>query len=79
MKTGDAVILASAAAIAWLLLRGGMPKAAAVSGANFAPKPTAADAGFGALVATWEGWRYYDSGYGRDPAGNIYYQGLRLT
>lgn len=78
----DLMILAVAGAIAWFLLRktgAAGSTGAPVIGANFAPTPTASDQGFGTLTATWEGWRYYDSGYAKDPKGGIYYQGLRIA
>lgn len=77
----DIIILGVAGAIAWFLLtktKAGASVAQAV-GANFSPTATAADAGFGKLVASWEGWRYYDSGYAKAPSGEIYYQGLRVS
>lgn len=78
----DLMILAVAGGIAWFLLkRGGATGTAQkpVAGANFAPKPIDSDQGFGNLTATWEGWRYYDSGYAKDAEGRIYYQGLRIA
>lgn len=80
--TKDFLILAVAGGIAWFLLkRGGATGTAQkpVIGANFAPTPIDSDQGFGNLVATWEGWRYYDSGYAKDAEGRIYYQGLRIA
>lgn len=82
MKTDDLMILGIAGLIGWFLLTKTGARAASaapIPGANFAPTPTAADQGFGNLTATWEGWRYYDSGYARGPDGGIYYQGLRLA
>ncbi|HJV24561.1 MAG TPA: hypothetical protein VJ673_02695 [Aromatoleum sp.] len=78
MKTEDAIVLAAAAAIGWFLIRKALPGGVTI-GADFTPKAAAGDAGFGNLVATWEGWRYYDSGYGKDPSGAIYYQGQKIT
>lgn len=79
MKTDDLMILAVAGLIGWFLLTKTGPKPAPIPGANFNPTPTDADQGFGTLTATWEGWRYYDSGYARGPDGGIYYNGLRLA
>lgn len=80
MKTNDLFMMAAAALGVFLIARtisgGG---SAPVIGANFNPTATASDAGFGNLIATWQGWRYYDSGYGKDAAGNIYYQGRRVS
>lgn len=75
----DLMILAVAGAIAWFLLRKPGTSSKPIIGANFAPEAVAGDQGFGALTATWEGWRYYDSGYAKDPQGGIYYQGLRIA
>ena len=78
----DFLILAVAGGIAWFLLRRGGATATAqkpIVGANFAPQTVASDQGFGNLTATWEGWRYYDSGYAKDAEGRIYYQGLRIA
>lgn len=75
----DLLILGVAGAIAWFLLRKPGTSGKPIIGANFAPETVDSDAGFGVLTATWEGWRYYDSGYAKDPQGRIYYQGMRLT
>lgn len=81
MKTNDLFMMAAAALGVFLIARQlqGGASSAPVVGANFNPATTAADAGFGNLIATWQGWRYYDSGYGKDAAGNIYYQGQRVS
>lgn len=78
----DFLILAVAGGIAWFLLkRGGATGAGQkpIIGANFAPTPVDSDQGFGTLTATWEGWRYYDSGYAKDAQGRIYFQGMRIA
>ena len=77
----DLFIIAVAAGIGYFLLAKTAPGAAAgsVKGPNFSPRARADDAGFGGLVAEWEGWRYYDSGYAKDPAGAIYYDGQKVS
>lgn len=82
MKTNDLFMMAAAALGVFMIARmisGQGGTAGSVIGANFNPQTLASDAGFGNLTATWQGWRYYDSGYGKDPAGNIYYQGTRVA
>lgn len=79
MKKTDYIVMGLAGLAVWMIVRasgGGMVRD---KGANFKPTPTAADQGFGNLTATWEGWRYYDSGYGRGPDGSIYYQGQKIA
>lgn len=81
MKTDDLMILGIAGLIGWFLLTrtSAGQQVQTVIGANFNPTTTAGDQGFGKLNATWEGWRYYDSGYAKDPDGNIYFNGMRIT
>lgn len=78
MKTDDLLILGGAAAAAFFIVRmigGGRSS----GGVVFAPKTIAADAGMGNVVAEYQGWRYYDSGYARGPDGGIYFNGSRLV
>jgi len=81
MKADDFMILGVAGLIGWFLLKktGAAQVVKGGQGANFAPVASAADAGFGKLTATWEGWRYYDSGYAKGPDGGIYYDGMRIA
>lgn len=79
MKKSEYIVLGLAGLALLLIVKGTGAARPAVRGANFQPKATAADQGFGNLVATWEGWRYYDSGYGRGPDGAVYFQGEKVT
>ena len=63
----------------WTAAQDGFMLRAGVQGANWSPYPKASDAGFGNLMATYQGWRYYDTGYAKGPDGAIYYGGEKLT
>lgn len=85
MKTNDLFMMAAAALGVYMIAKmmggaGAVPGGGVtVGGANFNPTVLASDAGFGKLVATYNGWRYYDSGYGKGPDGSIYYQGQKVS
>lgn len=83
MKSED-VITIMGAAVGLFLVAGMMNKAkasttGATGNAGSSSAPVAADQGFGKLIMTWNGWRYYDSGYSKDAFGNIYYQGEKIA
>lgn len=78
MKTEDLMLIMTAALGVFLIAQSSRAKAATTA----TTKPTGAtpaDQGFGALISTWNGWRYYDSGYAKDQFGNIYYQGEKVA
>ena len=82
MKSDDLITIMGAA-VGLFLIAGMMNKAkagtTATAGASGTSAPVAADQGFGKLIMTWNGWRYYDSGYSKDGFGNIYYQGEKIA
>ena len=85
MKNDDFLMILGAAVGVFLIAKASRAKAAtkaATKASSTAVKPTGAnpaDAGFGNLISTWNGWRYYDSGYAKDQFGNIYYQGEKIA
>lgn len=80
MKTEDLVMIVGAAVAVYVIARMVKP-AAAGQGATTASGSgvVSSDAGFGKLITTWNGWRYYDTGYAKDQFGNIYFQGEKIA
>lgn len=81
MKNDDFLMILGAAVGVFLIAKASRAKAATKASSTAVKSIGAnpADAGFGNLISTWNGWRYYDSGYAKDQFGNIYYQGEKIA
>lgn len=80
MKSDDLLMMMAAAVGVFLIANMSKAKAATpAAGVKTGGTPANSNAGFGNVIMTWNGWTYFDSGYGKDQFGNIYYQGEKVA
>lgn len=83
MKTDDLLMMMAAAVGVFLIANASKAKAGTAStGVKTTGTPINAannGQGFGNVITRWNGWTYYDSGYGTDQFGSIYYQGEKVA
>lgn len=78
MKNNDLMVIAVAALGLFLVAQQAGKKPTPTQTPTTA-KNSGGQPGFGNLITTWNGWRYYDSGYVTDQFGSIYYQGEKVA